>query len=380
MNAERLHSVVDYLVTQYNERSILQQWNQLVDSLQAVTQSPGSVEHAKAFSDRYKVFKDQLLGFTAAPLPPSYRDILREINAENYLGPALLKRFEDTLAANAVATAAAIPQLQTQHREITAYIKQLSGLVSAFSTLSVARDELQAGAAEIGLLLPKDLFDPRLLDLSKELKQWDFVVRGINEVASDNKEDVRLRAISSSDWQFFLVCGFAFLTCFNWVLQKLVAILKNMVEIKSNWQALVDKGVPKEGTEPLKKYIDGYIEAETRKAAVEAVAKFHKEADAGRKNELTNHMNQALMFLASRLDSGVQIDLRLSMTLAPLPEEAAANAPAAPDAAALQTLQSDITSTTALLEELHQQPVGNLKLAAPDLAAEAAKPVDAKKP
>lgn len=379
MNVERLHSLIGMVLTHLDEKEIVKKWADLVTSLQSAISNPGDQEGAKVFNEKYQAFKAMWDDDPFSRLPPSYREMLRTIDPAGFIGPALLEKFDATVNGNRVAVALAVPMLKGIEDELAKYHAILQGISLGFERLNIEKDKLPPGSAEIGFSIPKGLFQPDLNTFAKEIRQYNYVLNAFNELATNNEERIELRTISSSDWQIYVVAAPAVLAAVAWGLTKISEILRRTVEIRELWQKLVNSGLPPESTDPLKAHIDTQIERETRQLAEEATQVKFRIDDQARQNELTNQLSQAFKFLASKMDSGVTIDLRISLPNKPSEEEGVGDrTPEQQEILRQQVLtytqlrqiRNDANEARQLMAEVSAQAGGQLRLPAPDLAEE----------
>ena len=84
-----------------------------------------------------------------------------------------------------------------------AYLASLNQLSSSLGAVGVSPASVPAGTAEIGLTLPRSLFDNRVDGFVAELRRLDLVFRFFGEVTTGQAEHATLGEISSTDPSIF---------------------------------------------------------------------------------------------------------------------------------------------------------------------------------
>jgi len=368
MDVGKLHRVCDLIVGEYQSKKIIELWAQCVSTLQQAISNPGNPDLAKAYTDQYAALRASAEQSIYKRVQPTDKLIFEKLQSEKFIGAGLVNKFDEIVAANRFTLAVAIPQLTAFQDEMQKYFNFVNGMLAGFKNLNIERDRIEFGQAEIGFYIPRELFSSELTGFAKEIRQIDLLLRAFNELTNNNQEKLELRKISTSSWEIFVLASVAVIKGVNWVLKQIVEMLRSLVDIKTQWEKLVKAGLPAETTDPLKNYIDSHIDKKSRVIAEAAVAEFAKEVGQDRKNELTNQLDQAIKFLASKLDGGVQIDLRISI---PPPAKGDANSPEVQEKERLRAELTDLSvqalETTNVVRELSQQSSGQLKLSSPDL-------------
>lgn len=94
----------------------------------------------------------------------------------------------------------AITNLVARRQE---YLENLQELKRRLEQLGIQGSQIEPGQAEIGILLPRELFQNHLEELIGELRVLNRVIRAFSEVATGAAEPIEVHQISTSDPVFF---------------------------------------------------------------------------------------------------------------------------------------------------------------------------------
>ena len=225
---------------------------------------------------------------------------------------------EAVFSENQLTPAMAMEELKALAKEMGALKASVDALVTGFTGLSVPRMDLEPGACELGVLIPRAAVQDRLDLFATELKIFHQVLKDMNEYVTNDAAPVRIRAISSSDLTVYLdmlpKVGAFLAVC----LERLIAAYKKILEIRKLRNELATQGVPEESLGQVDSHANTVMEEEIR-SIVEEVCRENCAVEGARKNELEVSLQTGLNRLANRIDKGYNIDIRAK------PPEQAAN-------------------------------------------------------
>jgi hypothetical protein len=364
MKAERLRSVVDLLLEEFRGANLGSVFSQLSSFAQQALQNPNDPAAQSNYSKAIKALRERMLADPYRDWPESYKDIASEIGASDLLGNRLLERIDQASRNSSLGLPSLVAELNQLHQEANGLQQRLDAAATSLKGLGVQPDELEAGEAEMGILLPRDAFDETLRGLADEAREFDKNLRPFAELGGD-AGPIRLRSISSSDWQLYVLMSLGGLSVVNWVLRQIVAVLKNLVEIRKTYSELTRKNLPPEATDGLKAYADAMLATKLREVAEQAVEKFGAGLAEDRKNELKNYVTQSCKFLVTRIDKGLRIDLRVEYKKtedAGAAEQANADGQqgALPERETLRALAQEMNETASLLTNMSSDAKGQL--------------------
>jgi hypothetical protein len=243
---------------------------------------------------------------------PAWRQILAEIGGDELVGGSLKSSIESTFAQNQITPAVALEELQALHKRLQAFKNAVDQLLAGFKHLKIGDERLAPGDCEVGILVPRDAVDNKLLDFADELREIGFILNTLAEVATGHKDDLTIRTISSSDLLVHLQAAAPYAACVAVCVERVVALYKQLLEIRKLHQEIRKQGVPDDEVSGIERYANQLMETGIDKIAVEVVKQYHKKDDAGRKNELTNAVRISLNKLANRIDHGFNVEVRVA--------------------------------------------------------------------
>lgn len=311
MNAERLHSVVISLHQEMTKANTPEKLEELINSLELVVNQPHSShqqELAKCLKSMYASVSDSASdGFS-----PAWRQILSEINCEELFGHFLKDSIEAIFSRNQITPAVALEELQQLYKRLQSFKTALDQTVSSFKLMKIGDEKLSPGDCEIGILIPRLAVDNKLMDFADELHEIGFILNTFSEVATGSVDALNIRTISSSDLLVNLQAAAPYAACVAICVERVVALYKQLLEIRKLKQEITKQGVPDDDTSGIEKYANHLMETGIEKIAVEVINQYHKKDDKARKNELTNAVRISLNKIANRIDHGFNIEVRVS--------------------------------------------------------------------
>ena len=313
MNAERLHAIVITLNQEMTKTNTPGKLQELINALQQVVNQPHPT-HQQALSQNLKAMFAAATDTPSDSFSPAWRQILSEIGGDALLGRSLKTTIETIFAQNQITPAVALEELQQLHKGLQSFKNALDQSSASLKHFKIGDEKLTPGECEIGVLIPRLAVENKLLDFAEELKELGFILNTFAEVATGNKDDLAIRTISSSDLLVHLQASAPYAACVAVCIERVVALYKQLLEIRKLRQEIRKQGVPDDDTSGIENYANQLMEKGIDKIAVEVVNEYHKKDDKGRKNELTNAVRISLNKVANRIDQGFNIEVRVAPT------------------------------------------------------------------
>ena len=315
MNAERLHAIALALNQELSKSDTPGKLQQLINALQQVVNQPHPT-HQQNLSQALKAMYASVTDAPSDKFSPAWRQIVAELNGDKLVGQALKSAIENTFSQNQITPAVALEELQAIYKRLQEFKNALDQVLAAFKHLRIGDEKLTPGDCEIGILVPRNAVGNKLLDFANELKELGFILNTFAEVATGHKDELQIRTLSSSDLLVYLQAAAPYAACVAVCVERVVALYKQLLEIRKLRQEIQKQGVPDDDTSGIEKYANQLMDNGIDKIAVEVVNQYHKKDDTGRKNELKNAVRISLNKLANRIDHGFNIEVRV----APLPK------------------------------------------------------------
>lgn len=311
MNAERLHALVIALSHELSSANTARKLQELVNNLQNTINQPQQPAHQQGLSKSIKAINDELTDAHSDSFSPGWRQILQEIGGEQYFGNSLSAQINKIFAQNQITPSVALTELQELNNGLQAFKNALDQAASAFKHFDISYEKLGPGKCEIGILIPRAAVDNNLIDFAKELEDLGFILNTLSEVVTGKKDALAINTISSSDLLVYLHANLPYAACVAVCVERIVALYKQLLEIRKLHNDLHKQGVPQTQTAGIEQYANELMEQGIEKIIQEIVSKYHKKGDKGRNNELTNALRISLNKIANRIDIGFNIEVRV---------------------------------------------------------------------
>jgi len=231
MNAERLHAIVIVLNQEINKDNTPNKLQELINSLQNVVGQPQS-SHQQALAQNLKAMYASVTDTQTDSFSPAWRQILREIGGEDLFGKQLKLNIENVFARNQITPAVALEELKQIHKRLQAFKNALDAAASSLRHFQIGDEKLGPGECEIGILIPRAAVSNQLLDFADELKELGFILNTFSEVATGKKDELSIRAISSSDLLVHLQAAAPYAACLAVAIERVVTVYKQLLEIR----------------------------------------------------------------------------------------------------------------------------------------------------
>jgi hypothetical protein len=310
MNAERLHSITLALRQELSSKSTIETLEALVTALEEIVESSDASTQQALVSSRDS-FYAAVTNTPSDSFTPAWRQILIEMGGEELFGRNLKQWVQQILADNQMTPGVAHQQLQAILTKLKEFEKALGELTKAFGHLGIGSETLAPGEAEITLLIPREAVHDKLGEFTEELEEIEFILNTLSEVATGHKDDLKIRAVSSSGLMLFLAASPVFAAVVAKVVDFVVGQYKKILEIKKLHLEIERLQLPDEISAKTKEHANSLMEAEIEKFTVLIVNENYSGKDGERKNELTNAVKISLNKIANRIDRGFNFEVRI---------------------------------------------------------------------
>jgi hypothetical protein len=236
--------------------------------------------------------------------------VISEISGDIEFGYNLKCKIEKIFASNAITPAKALKDIQEILKNITAFQTAITNTIGSFKTLGIESEELEEGECEFGYTIPRKYIENKLSSLKDEISELSFILNHISEAVKGEKEEFKVKTISSSDFLFYIIIGLQVADVISKATERILNQYKQILEIKSLRNQLKENGVPASKTKDIEKHVNGMMAEEIKRIAKEVVEE-HYIGENGRKNELENGLVISLNKLANRIDKGFNVEIRV---------------------------------------------------------------------
>lgn len=310
MNAEKLNHIAFEIKEDLEIYGIIEKLVALQASLKSLAAQPNNQTYQTKVGESRESLNEALEESGVNHFSPAWKQIIDEIGATNLLGVKLKKRIDRIFQNNTITPKLALEGINEIVEYVQSLNSNLNSLTDSLEFLNIDKDPLEPGQCEIGILIPREYFSNKLLELSKELKELHFILTTLSECLTGQKEDFEIRKVSSSDILVYLLAGIWFTEKFAKIVEYIINNYKSILEIRNLKNELEEKGVPKTNTSSIDEYANRLME-EKIEEKVNQLIKESNIKDEGRKNEVRNGLTIAMNKLANRIDQGFNIEIRV---------------------------------------------------------------------
>ena len=185
----------------------------------------------------------------------------------------------------------------------------MTSFVNSAESLGLSATQSDSDEAEIGIVLPRQLFDNNLEGLAEELASWDKHLRKISEIVDQNAASLRIRIVQTSALTLFLASTIGQAAAITAIIVGLTTVYKNILDIRLKSKELENLNVPKGAIKEIEKHEQKIVD-QTIDQLVNSLMGLYN-GDEGRKNELDGFAKLAVRFIANRIDRGATLEATL---------------------------------------------------------------------
>ncbi len=315
MNIERLHKILLELQTEFNNRDLLIQIQDVRDNLANQVSNPQQPQYQQNLVAALNLLNESLEKSPFNDFSPSWIQVIEEIGGKNLFGNELKEQIEEIFNRNQITPSAALDEINIIYAKVEKLKNAVEELISGFTKLNIGKEDLLPGQCELGYSIPRLVIDNKLSSFSKEVQELNFILGTFSEVIEGKKGNFDIKTISSSDFLLYVIIGLQVADTLSNAIEKIINNYKTILEIKVLRNQLKEKGVPETATKEIEEHANSSMENLIRQIASEVISQYHLKDEVARKNELENATVIALNKIANRIDKGFNLEVRVE----PLP-------------------------------------------------------------
>jgi hypothetical protein len=312
MNVERLRAIATAVSADFQATNIVALVQALRDALQRQITQPSQPGHQQQVSQslvqlRAASEKSIVNGFS-----PAWHQVLADLGVAGIVGSALADSVNEVFARNAITPAIAHQELAKLAGRIERVSSSFAKLLEALDILGVEADELDPGAAEVGVLVPRDFVKNQLADFGVELQTLGKTLNVFSELALGKRDGFTIRSVSSSDLSIFLNIDPKVAACLAVAVERIIALYKQLLEIRRLRKELRAQSISDEELKGIDSHAAKHMKEGIEHLLDELIKEYGKEREKARRNELKNELRAALNRIANRVDKGFNIEIRVA--------------------------------------------------------------------
>lgn len=228
----------------------------------------------------------------------------------DYFGTIGYLKIEEILNQNGYNVQKTVSDLQEYTSKRNKFVALIDGTSDNLKALNIVAHIHTDSTFEVGLLMPEELTDNKIVKITKELNQWDKVFKSIKELTGEPAEDTEINFVNNGSMEFFIDNAPQIAICLVAAVERITKIYKNIVEIRATRERLKELGVSSVEQKSIEKQEKELLNKELDKIGLDLVKEFaSKQLDTGRANELKVAMKGHIVYIAKCIDGGMIIEV-----------------------------------------------------------------------
>ena len=320
MNASRLREILELLIQSESKYKIQEVLGKVNGHLNEIVSAPQEPEHQKNFAETLERLRKSMNGMVAT-FEPAQIDLFTEIGADKYFVSDIPGDIVQSVRDNPITPTVAKDYVGQFLAERQSYLSEINQLRDNLEKIGIVVSELEEGTAEIGFLIPRELFEDEFDQFIKQLAVINRIIREFSEAATGSAQEIKVRQISSSDPLLFLGLDPITIGMIGATITWALDLWKRVKEIRG--LRVTASKIPEFKEAELKFFDDKIkttIAAEIKTKAIELQG-LAKDNDSRTPEERHTHITWVLETLLALVERGLKVEIR-SLPPPPMPEDA----------------------------------------------------------
>lgn len=317
MNVSHLKALIDALLVKESNHDVQGIVDRLNSAAQALSSNPTAIQYQNEFAAQLGALDATIPimseGFSAADLR-----LLADIGAEPFFRANMADDVRRLAQENAITPTVVHQYVANFSGQRAQYLEALRRLKQGFESLSISGLAVEPGTAEVGFILPRDLFANNLEGLISELGQVKLIIRALSELSTGSVDPIEVKRISTSDPLFVFGVPIVVVALFGKVVKWCLECWKEVEEIR-RIRADAERS-RKFSTQEIDEIFDRKIKEEINNGIsriTENIMENQKIIDQKRRHELQNHLESALRSIFARIERGMIVEVHAERPIAP---------------------------------------------------------------
>lgn len=253
---------------------------------------------------------------------PSNKKILEEIGGLDYFGIEAYNKITLILNQNSYNVQMVIADLQKYLDQRIEFVKLITATNDNLENLNIYNHFHDDDTFEIGILMPSEFTEKKIVTITKELNRWDKVFKTYKELVGESVNDTEINFVSNGSLQFFIDNSPTIAASIAVTIERVVKLYKNIIEIRSAKNKLKSLGISTGEQKAVEKSEKDFFNKEIEKISLDIIKQFAiKSIEDGRLNELKIAIKGHVTYIAKCIDSGLTIEIIPPEISAPVVEK-----------------------------------------------------------
>jgi hypothetical protein len=318
MTAEKLYEILTFLETLDKNLRLQKTLEAVRSALTSLANQPAQPQHQSALAAALAEL-DTAAAKLGESITPSQYAMIGAMGGERFFDPDIADTVTEAVRMNAMTPSVAkdfVEELATQRAEFLSTIKNAR---QSLGELGITASTLAPGSADLAFLIPRDMFDNKLVQFAKELNFISRLLQDFSEALTGEAEHVKLEQLSSSAPTVALLASVPVIGALAVVINKFLEAWEKIEKIRKIRAELTEIGMRGKAVEELTEQITTTVEQVVEESTKVVFSKYQGPTD--RRNELTNAVRQDVKRLFGQIERGLTVEFRAQPEKDEDPEE-----------------------------------------------------------
>jgi hypothetical protein len=266
-------------------------------------------DNTAAIQDPHATLVEYATKGVFAEYPPSKLAILDAIQGSQVVGPGFQLQLNEILSVAGQTTAGIVTKLTELQADLKQFQKACTQTKTGLQALGVSPHALSPGEFEAGILIPQRLVDSQLGPLTKQLDEWNKIVRAYQEIAGENEREVLVASLVAGSYEVYVPLGIAAAVLLAKTIDRVLSWYKQIPEIRKLRLQMQSLGGPTAEAKLVKKHERDTLDKNIAELAAELVKDAPATVDSGRRHELETQITVSIRQIARFVDKGGIIEV-----------------------------------------------------------------------
>jgi hypothetical protein len=319
MNGSRLRQLVEIMLRlddKHKIQSTIQELSSHLNNLASSPQDSGSQNGFKKTIEKLRVALNDI----CHELEPAQLRAIIDMDGQQYFIDDIAEILSDKIRNNPITTSVISQEFAMFVQKRAEYLAELTNLRDRLKTFKIDENQVEPGNAEIGFLIPRDIFSNRFDEFLRELNTINTILRIFSELQHGQIETITVSEISASDPLLFFGMSIETIGIVAGVITWGLHTLKTIEDIRKVRAETKKLGIHTQ--EEIAALFDDKI---TKKIDTEINMKIKDlsqklETQAGRSKEICNGLEWALRMILGKIERGWRVEARLGPPASEAPQ------------------------------------------------------------
>lgn len=315
MNVEQLIELAARIASFEKHYEVQAKLQNLGNYFSNLASSPGNESYQQQVSSSLDELNKAMRAFEAL-LTPREKLLLRTLSPEDFFSSKLVSSIREQVSENPATPAVVVSFIQQLIDRRLQWLVHLSNLKNSLDAFGVGYQHPEFPIAEVGFLIPRNIFKNDFSPFIKEIEVVKFIVDSAALVSTGAAQEIELSQLATSDPYVILGVDFRVVAAIGAFVTWSLNTWKQVLEIRE----LRDKAKSIDSVSEFAEMLDQRIGKIIDERIKEETARLMAEHDR-KGGDLEARLSRALHMLLERVERGYQVDLRLPPAVKDGPNE-----------------------------------------------------------